>query len=467
MSKKGFLEYSDVPIISNDNLMPLPQGSIAIRPIDSIEKNDGTYNINFDFQRLENNLSKALDLDIQFCSHCRDLIEIAIVLYYADQYHDYAPGMEEEQDPWAKLWSRELNFRLSISHPEFFSRYIKELVDLAEFVLNEESDFSFFAKKTKFLKEGTYTNGFDRLILVSGGIDSFAAALNYGNSKTIFLSINRGSNRKEQKAVGDFLARAFGDLVHISPLIQSTQAPKITKPELILQHRVRISNIMSRSILYLSYASVIAHHLNIPEILIADNGIVSYNLSVSAGRQHTKTTHPITLFLFQKAIRAIFPSLGLRIINPFIHSTKSEEIGIIKRNNALSAIKSTNSCFNPRKKNMHCGQCYGCLIRRISILATGNAEHDADYAFNAFSPQTKIQRNKPGRRLLIDIILMTKKIRTSSKSELASSYPILFDDRLSYKSLNRVYKLYGRFYKELEKAVQRAGDEQLRKLMRE
>lgn len=113
-----------------------------------------------------------------------------------------------------------------------------------------------------------------------------------------------------------------------------------------------------------------------------ENGFASLNLPLTRERRgalSTRTTHP-RLFDEVQAIASVV-GINARIRNPFEQMTKGEMFRQIASDygteGAAAVLSSTHSCarsganyegFNP---GMHCGVCFGCLVRRAAFTASG------------------------------------------------------------------------------------------------
>lgn len=432
--------------------------SLMILPQDRNEENDISKNVRFDFSSLENIISKTFP-NFKFPYSSKEFLELFLVIYFADIYNNYAPGFEGESIT-SKLWSREFDFHLIFTNYERMSRLGTPLKEMCEFVTNELFSFIFYQKSDDSISDeiNCVNSNAEQIILVSGGLDSLSAVINYSNERTILLSIQTGSNSSELKEVSKFLQIHTKFLMHLFCTVK-IKSKKSNIPEYLkLNNYPKSPNLMTRSLLYLAYASIIAINLNVRRIIIADNGIISYNFNLSPSRQHTKTTHPITLKYFTMIVQNYFGK-QLDIINPFQYMLKSEELKLIQRVDP-SVISSTRSCFNPHKKN-HCSNCYGCIIRRIAIISENLMTYDGDYDYNPFQPQ-KRDMKKAGFKILIDLILFAKKIQEISLDEFILEYPTIVNDNTDLK---KCFSLFKRFAIQTEEVIRTHGNTQLKGML--
>ena len=135
----------------------------------------------------------------------------------------------------------------------------------------------------------------------------------------------------------------------------------------------------SRSLLFLALGTAIAGASGKP-LWIAENGFTSLNpplVPESAGALSTRTTHPA----FLKGVVEVLADLGVQLDlkNRFNDQTKGEMFAEVKEtlgaDRAAAVLGATHSCGKPPQgvkripPEMHCGVCYGCLVRRSAFLA--------------------------------------------------------------------------------------------------
>ena len=121
--------------------------------------------------------------------------------------------------------------------------------------------------------------------------------------------------------------------------------------------------------------ATIAHLVGLHEVDFYENGPISINLVMNpqvVGGRATRTTHPQTLFFFQKLFRLISEDDSFLVCNPFWNKTKSEIVKGIIEAGAGDLIQHTMSCAHTwmqTNAKLHCGVCSQCIDRRVALIA--------------------------------------------------------------------------------------------------
>lgn len=344
---------------------------------------------------------------------CDDLMRIACAVFHADC--SVSRGGDARSDMGA-AWRRGFSAKVKVSDPQLWARQdVREaLVDAAEFLTEDTFQFEFEdlppGKPTQqyfnfAAREDERT--FDEVILFSGGLDSFAGALQSlaAGTGNVVLLTHRSSQKAitRQTKLADYLKERFPKRVlHV----QITARRKAT----VATERTQ----RSRSLLFTSLAYAVARALQISTISFYENGVISQNLPISGsvvGTSATRTTHPLSLVLLERLLGALGGS-RIAIRNPFIWKTKAEVLEVIRAHGAEDQIKHTVSCTNLHTQSAevsHCGDCTQCLDRRFAVFATGMEafEQDVQYSTDVFvgargngrSRQVAIEWTRHARRM--------------------------------------------------------------------
>ena len=152
----------------------------------------------------------------------------------------------------------------------------------------------------------------------------------------------------------------------------------------------------TRSFQFLSFAALVAQAVRsfrgIPRIdlYLCENGLIALNPPLTArriGALSTRTAHPHYLALMQELFDAL--DLGVGIKNPHRHETKGEMLARRANQPSIAQFASaTVSCGNWKRKNMQCGRCWPCSIRRSSFLRAGLTDatrYDTDKLVDALA----------------------------------------------------------------------------------
>ena len=142
----------------------------------------------------------------------------------------------------------------------------------------------------------------------------------------------------------------------------------------------------SRSFLYAALGATVAQIFNLRRIRFYENGVISFNLPISAqvvGARATRTTHPQVI----NGFASIFSTLSgkpFTVENPFLWKTKTEVISDIVKAGCADIIKFATSCthtWEMTKLRTHCGTCSQCIDRRFAVLAAEAQQHDPEEAY--------------------------------------------------------------------------------------
>jgi hypothetical protein len=150
----------------------------------------------------------------------------------------------------------------------------------------------------------------------------------------------------------------------------------------------------SRSLLFVAFGLAVASVADSP-LLISENGFTSINPPMGGERRgalSTRTTHPWYLW----RLRQILERAGAHaeIETPFAFDTKSEMfkhvVGLVGPEQASTVLSISHSCargdlrFAAVTGVIHCGVCFGCLVRRAAFKAS-NIEDRTGYVIEDLS----------------------------------------------------------------------------------
>lgn len=315
-----------------------------------------------------------------------DILEIAATVFAAD---GKIPRGGKSRPGMGSGWHRAFSFAVPVRVPEFWNRapVNAALVDAVEFLTGDKVAFSFTEKpadveREPFLDldpEGPAFSA-EEVILFSGGLDSFAGALEVlstTESKVILLT-----HRSAQKAItrqvelGQYLVQRFPSRVlhvHVLARRKGEQASD--------------SSQRSRSFLFAALGQLVAKAFGAKRLSFYENGVISHNLPISpqvVGTMASRTTHPLSLRKLNTLMRLLGEN-SVPIENKYQWHTKKDIVERIANHGGEEKIARTVSCTSIREQttlHTHCGECSQCLDRRFAILAAGLEAHDfaTDYA---------------------------------------------------------------------------------------
>ena len=284
-----------------------------------------------------------------------------------------------------------------------------------------------------------------KTLLFSGGIDSLAAAIEFGRSPgSLQLVSHKTKNRindASQKALYKILKNKGYKLKHYQCFISSRSGGASD-----LQHDEENTQ-RTRSFIFLILGALMARRSGHKEIIyLAENGQMAIHLPLTNGRIgafSTHTAHPEVLLNMQEFLSQAL-NTEFRIINPYVHRTKAEVVQVIC-SSAPEAIPIANSCWRNTRlpaRVSHCGECIPCFIRRIAI------------EYNVTPDPTRYNRDPwgenivslpPGdeaRRNLADLTELVRRFERDDDEAILSEWPELY-----YEGINaaEVISMYRRF----------------------
>lgn len=309
-----------------------------------------------------------------------DLLDIAATVFASDGQvtRGGLAGIGMGQD-----WCRRFQFTIPVRRIDIWTRddVTNALQDLVGFMSGDAPSFDFAPRPLDapaepflaFEADGAAFQA-DDVILFSGGLDSFAGALETLDTGTgnVLLVSHRSAQKvlPRQDKLARYLTDRFkGRCLHIG--IRGRLVGLTT----------RETTQRSRTLLFAALAHTVASSFGSQRIRFFENGIVSHNLPISPqviGTMATRTTHPLVLKKLNDLMALVAPDAP-RITNGYQWLTKRDVIERIRRHGAEAHIKSAVSCAIVREQTVlepHCGCCSQCLDRRFAMLSAGASEHD-------------------------------------------------------------------------------------------
>lgn len=309
-----------------------------------------------------------------------DLLEIAATVFAADGSQTRGGDARQRM---GRDWRRRFAFTIPVRRPDLWSRpdVVLALTEAIEFLTEDHVEFHFTQADPEpvaqpFLDLDPTGTVFlaDEVILFSGGLDSFAGALEVlaSPSARVILVSHRSAQKviPRQQKLGAYLADRFaGRVLHLQ--VEARRAG----PEAIDTTQ------RSRTFLFAALGQLAAQTFGAKRVNFFENGVVSHNLPLSrqiVGSMATRTTHPLALNKLDRLMRLIGPA-AVPTENRYQWLTKTEVIGRIVEHHAVDQIPVAVSCTTVREQttlHTHCGTCSQCLDRRFAILAAGLEAHD-------------------------------------------------------------------------------------------
>ena len=321
-----------------------------------------------------------------------DLLEVAGYVYVGDQI--VSRGGKKSFD-YGKRWDRRLHFKIPVREHEVWSDPdVKGLLEEAlSFASGDTYRFDFVSQPIdkfpgflNFKTEKEPGRDYNEVVLFSGGLDSFTGVIDE-------VLVNRAhpilvSHQSSTKMTG--LQHKLH--AYILDLCGSGVKP-LHVPVTINKDRqlTRETSQRSRSFLYASLGTIVAHVFDLNRVKFYENGIVSCNLPFDGQTlqaRSTRVTHPKFLRLLSMLVSELTDG-NFHFENPYFSKSKTEICLRLRELHHEPQIVETRSCAKSiyRKPENHCGTCSQCIDRRFATLASECGKHDPNwlYAINIFT----------------------------------------------------------------------------------
>ncbi len=296
--------------------------------------------------------------------------------------------------------------------------------------------------------------GVGTTLLFSGGLDSLAAAIEYGrHSTTLELVSHRTRNTSTistQNELAALLASGGFNVSHRHFFVSSTnQGPTD------IEHGVENTQ-RTRSFVFLVLGAIVARRTRNYDLLyLAENGQMAIHLPLTTARIgafSTHTAHPDVLVAME---RFLGTALGfpVRLVNPYVLRTKREVVDVVRRH-LPEAIPAASSCWRNAHLpagTTHCGACVPCYVRRIAVEHSG--PDTTRYARDVWANDIAgLPPDDDGRRNFADLAEFIVRFETATNEELMSEFPDLLSENFD---AHEVIEMYSRFAREARTVLAR------------
>jgi len=297
----------------------------------------------------------------------------------------------------------------------------------------------------------------DEVALFSGGVDSFAGAVNdivtLGKSVTLVGHYSATKVRAVQENLIEGLKqRGFDRRVSYIPVWVSNE-----------NERAREFTQRTRSFLFACLGLVVARMSGKDKFSFYENGVVSINPPLAGdvvGGRATRTTHPKVL----RGLEALFSLLldrQIEIQTPLQWLTKKEVTQKIKEAGVADMLGETVSCTRPRKwtkQQKHCGVCSQCIDRRFAVLAAGMGDHEpsSNYMRDLLLGDRSADDDL---RMALSYVSFFQKVAATPKERFLVDFPEVVSALDRFPGLatedagDRVYNLFQRHAKAVEDVI--------------
>lgn len=297
-----------------------------------------------------------------------DFLNLAIAVYTADQ-------LISRNDNGYLGWNRMIEIYLPVNDLHLWEDQKEKLEEMLCFLSGDKWILHFRNRPAYSLKSPKIDHKLDRVSLFSGGLDSYIGAIDLlsENLKVAFVGHHKSGATELpfQKNLLDGLEKAYPK-DHVTQFLFHVQPEKVTEKGFSGESSQR-----ARSILFIALGLSVANSYGKDiDLIVPENGLISLNVPLTKSRigsLSTRTTHPYFFALINECLS----SLGIenKVINPYRFSTKGEMLKGCKNQKLIKENAfETVSCSKPghykrwhRGKNIHCGHCTPCIIRRASM----------------------------------------------------------------------------------------------------
>jgi 7-cyano-7-deazaguanine synthase in queuosine biosynthesis len=359
-----------------------------------------------------------------------DLLEIAAYVYCGDQR---ARRGSEKLTRAGEDWTRDMHFLIPVRCLHIWSEaeLRNELEETLGFLSDDRYSFQFVEANEPLaepqlyfdeLSEGTFEP--DEIALFSGGIDSFAGAVEsiaVSGNKTVLVG-HHSANKVlavQKELVGVLRKAGYGSrFMHVPVNVTNTHV----RPAETTQR--------SRSFLFASLAFVLAQMFGKDGFTFYENGVVSLNIPIARdvlGARATRTTHPKVIRGFERVFSKL-TGRHVRISTPYLWLTRKEVIERIVQAGFGDHLGKTASCVHPMlwtTEVHHCGRCSQCIDRRFAMLAAGAGACDPAEGY-AVDLLTGARDNVVDIRLAVAYTKFCREIAQSGRSRFIAEHPDVY-----------------------------------------
>lgn len=356
-----------------------------------------------------------------------DLLEVAAYVYCADQR---CPRGSDKLTDYGRDWRRDMRFTIPLRLPDLWeTAAVKDaLRETLGFLSDDTYSLSFVtAKKPLAQKElyfpslldGTFLP--DEVALFSGGIDSFAGAVEdlAGNGKNMALVGHHSASKVlhvQKNLIEGLKQRGLEKQIFYVPVNVTNAGVAAREPSQ-----------RTRSFLFACLGLVIARMFGKDRVTFYENGAMSINIPVARdvmGARATRTTHPKVLRGFEALFSALLDR-KIEIGTPLQWLTKREVVEKIGKSGFGHFLPETASCTRPREwttHERHCGVCSQCIDRQFAILAAGMESFDPEerYMMDLLTGDRSLDKEV---RMAIAYVKCCQTLASTPKNRFLADYP--------------------------------------------
>nr|MDO8100086.1 7-cyano-7-deazaguanine synthase [Candidatus Njordarchaeota archaeon] len=353
-----------------------------------------------------------------------DLYKVALVAYVCDRY--FQRGDVEPRD---------ISIVMAVSNKQKWDGAKDHLEAMLRFLSGDSFTFDFIQGSPAKEDFEFHPVGGRTVALFSGGLDSLAGVKWLVDRNEDFILVSHPAmpliSGAQRDLVG-MLSKLLGRDIEWHQIRALASPVKGIKQEEITQRL--------RSFLYLALASVFALTLGLERINLFENGVLALNIPLTQARVNgnTRTAHPSFIRKYTELIGALFGA-SLTVHNPFLQMTKAEVIKLLDNEGFRDLVKTAISCADvgrlrykgvKLKEIRHCGVCFPCVIRRLSMHCANLWDSDAKYNEDIFGEYDDVRVHaQEGLKILLEIMDFARAIENCKNiDEVTSRFPEFYAD---------------------------------------
>jgi 7-cyano-7-deazaguanine synthase in queuosine biosynthesis len=344
--------------------------------------------------------------------------------------------------------TRTIDLTVPVVNLSKFAPRTDELVDILYFLSDDNWSIRFVQSKGSEEEEISWPQAAGKTLLFSGGLDSFAAAVQeLRQGERLLLASHFTANRitrTSQEVLFAHLSRSFPSRVsRIGVRIGGRKAGVHDFPS----DAEREVSQRTRSFLFMSIATICARRTGMREIvLIGENGQMAINLPLTPARIgafSTHTAHPQFVNGMRDFLSGLL-STQFVISNPFLYRTKGECVGAVTASKRhRRAIAASVSCWrSSRQAYSHCGECVPCISRRIALEAHNVSI--AEYKRDLFKEEVlSLPEDDVGKRNLTELAeFIALFASTCSEGAIEDNFPGLINEHIDKQQAISMYRRF-------------------------
>ena len=396
----------------------------------------------------------------------QDLVDFATAIFHLDKI--CLRGQREQ-------WVRKFHLKIALRNPDKF-REIEAELRWALTLLGGDN-FSFEVTQLNSrprprIRVERRVRNWGRITdiaLLSGGQDSFAGAvniLNDPNARPLLVRVNTRDKANLREVTARLRQRFNRDPAFYSQTVASPVDPDESP-------KVRETSQRLRSFYFLAIGAVLSKAHGVNRLHINENGIMAIHLPLDPARASTfstRTAYPQFLHLFQSIVQR-WLDCRVEVKNAFALMTKTEVLDACNRLGMASSLGQTVSCahsatiqqtvriqasreylMSREAPDLHCGYCFPCLLRRVSMWKAGLAAYDVTYATDPFKVFVDGSSDDydfvyEATSAVLGLLRLTRKFENPDLLEMLAEYPQIAECAavLGAGSMNGILDLHRRF----------------------